>query len=265
MSSHIALFDIGNTALKIGFCRFPRREEPMAVYSLPTDAGETPDGLGLRLSLLAEHAGVTDVMGGLVCSVVPAMNPVLEKACGRFLGCSTRFVGRDVETGLENAYERPAEVGADRLVTAYAASVLYAKPAYIVVDFGTATTFDCVLGKSYLGGLICPGVLSSAQALAARTAKLPQVDLDLQDDMPVIGRSTRQSLNHGLIFGFAAMVEGVAQRLKATPPLAGAEVMVIGAGGLAETIARVSSVFDAVRSDLLLEGLIHLYTECTER
>ena len=120
------------------------------------------------------------------------------------------------------------------------------------MDFGTATTFDCVTGQAYLGGLICPGVLSSHGALASGTAKLPRISLEADADAPLIGSNTSTSMRHGFVFGFAAMTEGLCARLKKQLP---GPCLVLGTGGFAPAIAAVSSCIDHVRPDLILEGL----------
>jgi type III pantothenate kinase len=260
MSQRIFLFDVGNTNVKIGIAD---ESAVRHLYVLPTDPACTADSIGLRLAEVARHAGLDPAAGQVeacvACSVVPAMDPLLRDACARFLGARALFAPNDVPVPLHNRYERPGEVGADRLVSAFAARALVDAPAHIVVDFGTATTFDCVRGEDYLGGLICPGVLSSARALAGQTAKLPQVSLELPEDQdgPAIGRSTSQSLNQGFVYGFAAMVDGLVDRLQ---PKVGGNAAVVATGGFAARIAAVCARLDHVFPGLLLEGLRLLYT-----
>ncbi|MBG0777965.1 MAG: type III pantothenate kinase [Desulfovibrionaceae bacterium] len=233
-------------------------------YVLPTDPRRTVDSLGFFLLEICRHAGLCGrgfrdtpaVEAALVVSVVPSCDPVLAGACERYLGVRPLFVPRDLPIPLENRYERPAEVGADRLVSAYGARCLFDNEVVVGVDFGTATTFDCVRGDAYLGGLICPGVYSSASALAGKTAKLPQIRLEIGSDAPVIGRSTSESLNQGFIFGFAAMVDGLVARLRT---VLGEDMGVVATGGFAEKIGRVAEHIEFVRPDLLLEGLLRLY------
>jgi type III pantothenate kinase len=187
------------------------------------------------------------------------MTVVVRRACERYLCRPLLLAPEDIPVPLENRYARPHEVGADRLVGAFAARRLFPdSPGIICVDFGTATTFDCVRDNAYLGGLICPGVLSSANALCARTAKLPQVSLEIEETRPTPGLSTATSLNHGFIFGFAAMTEGICARLALDMPK---PVSVVGIGGFAQSLSQVTSCFDAVRPDLLLDGLRILYKE----
>jgi type III pantothenate kinase len=251
------LFDIGNTTLKIGMAD---EKGIRSSYSLPSTSTETADSLGLKLLEICRHANLapSGLECCLACSVVPSFDPVLATACQRYLGLPLRFTPRDLPIPLENRYQRPQEVGADRLATAFAGRALYSAPTVIVVDFGTATTFDCVQDNAYLGGLICPGLLSSASALSTRTAKLPQVSLELDSPELSVGRSTSHSLNQGLIFGFAAMAEGLIQRLKKTLQRPGEAFFVVGTGGLANAVAQASDCFDAIRPDLLLEGLRRL-------
>jgi len=251
------LFDIGNTTIKIGIAD---AAGVAAVYTLPTDPAETADSLGFKLLELCRHAGVAPdkLVCCLACSVVPRVDGLLRAACARYIRCPVLFAPKDVAIALENRYQRPQEVGADRLVTAFAGRRLYDAATLIVVDFGTATTFDCVQDQAYLGGLICPGVLSSAAALATRTAKLPQVSLELLSPELAVGRSTSESLNQGLIFGFASMAEGLISRLKqslARPATPAEAILAIATGGLAAPIASVCKCFDHVRPDLMLEGL----------
>lgn len=249
------LFDVGNTNIKMGLARSGRLE---AVYSLPSDVRTSADLLGVQLLRFLEHSGSggAALTGALACSVVPGLNALLAEACSRYLKTGLAFTPEDVPIPLENRYSRPAEVGADRLVGAFAARRLCPEAeSLICVDYGTATTFDCVRGDVYLGGVICPGVNSSAQALALRTAKLPLISMEVADAAPSFGRDTATSLNHGFVFGFAAMTEGLVARLKAQ---LGGEVKVIATGGFAEGLSRVTGCFDVVRPDLLMDGLLAL-------
>ncbi len=258
MQPRLLLFDIGNTSIKVGIADAASVE---TTYTLRTDAGQTADSLGLTLLPLLEHAGVApqSVTACVSSSVVPAMDPILREACRRFVGRALLRVPQDIPVPLENHYNRPSEVGADRLVGAFAARRLFPAPASLVcVDFGTATTFDCISGQAYLGGLIFPGVFTAAKALAAGAAKLPPVSLDVTAEEPAPGRDTATSINHGIIFGFACMVEGLTARLARQLP---GPVEILATGGFAPAIARVSKCFDHVLPALLLDGLRQLYME----
>ncbi|GAB7513086.1 type III pantothenate kinase [Bilophila wadsworthia] len=265
VAMHALLIDIGNTSLKIGVAGI---EGLVASYTLPTDTQQSGDGLGLQLAYLLGHAGFgtpgtgpgnVALDGCVISSVVPGMNPLVAHACERFLELTPRFAHRDLPIPLENRYERPNEVGADRLVGAFGARRLLPDVRSVVsVDYGTATNFDCVTGNAYLGGLICPGVMSSLGALATRTAQLPRIALTAHADVPIVGRSTVTSLNHGFLFGFASMTEGLYARL--TKTLEG-PVAFVATGGFAPDVARVVDCFDLVRPDLVLEGLRLLWLE----
>ncbi len=256
MRKYTVLFDIGNTHSKIGFATKSALE---SAYALPTDRRSTSDALGIALQGLLRHVGISskEIEACVGSSVVPAISSMVREACARFWGQTFLLAPEDLPVPLENRYANPAEVGSDRLVGAYAARCLMPEPRSIIsVDYGTATTFDCVTENTYLGGLICPGIFSSLEALAGRTAKLPHIALSVDEDSPVVGRSTVLSINHGFIFGFAAMTEGLCRRLADT--LEG-PVGTIATGGFAGSLARVAPYFDSVRPDLLLEGLRLLY------
>ncbi|MDR2124346.1 MAG: type III pantothenate kinase [Desulfovibrio sp.] len=250
--------DIGNTNTKIGI---GDGEKLRASFALPSDERRTADEFGLSLVALLRLQGLEaeDIEGGLACSVSPGISKLVRDACLRFLGKTLLFAPEDVPVPLENRYALPHEVGADRLVGAYAARRLFPEVfSLISVDYGTATTFDCVEGDAYLGGLICPGVLSSIAALTSRTAKLQGVSLEVESAVPAPGISTATSLKHGFVFGFAAMTEGLCERLAAGMR---GPVAVVGTGGFASVIARVTRRFDAVLPDMLLDGLRLLYNE----
>ena len=264
MARYTLLCDIGNTNVKLGL---HQHGHGMAhKYTLPVNPAETADSLGLSMLGFLAHAGVKpqEIDACAACSVVPALDEVVRGACGRYAGCPTMFAGRDMPVPLENRYERPQEVGADRLVLAWAAKAVTGAHTCINVDFGTATTFDCVSDNAYLGGLICPGVLSSAGALASRTAQLPRIRLQVESPTLRIGRSTLQCLNQGILFGFAAMSEGLCRRLREDMVRQGAPsegIVVVASGGLASAVGAVCSCFDFLHPELLLEGLWLLYEE----
>lgn len=252
----VLLFDVGNTNVKLCLAD----ENGLGrTYSLPSTNRETSDSLGLGIAGICAREGVAEgeVRAWVLSSVVPPLNNLLKAACADFFSCPTLFVPGDIALPLENHYARPQEVGADRLLGSFAARTLFADSTLIVVDFGTATTFDCVQGNAYLGGLICPGVLSSVTALGTQTAKLPQISLELGSADLDIGTSTRQSLNHGVLFGFAAMLEGLTARLKKR--LAAPDARVIATGGFAPHLAAITSCIDNLAPDLLMQGLLAAY------
>ncbi|MBO4314048.1 MAG: type III pantothenate kinase [Desulfovibrio sp.] len=247
------LADIGNTSLKIAIAD---ETSIKASYSLPTKLPHSEDSLGLMFPAMLADAGLTKDMlaRSAVCSVVPEMTGIFCRACRRYLGVETAVFPDDFPPLIENRYSRPSEVGADRLMAAFAARTLYPEPASLIsVDFGTATTFDCVSGNAYLGGVICPGVMSSYGALASGTAKLPHISFDTADSDDIeIGRDTVTSMRQGFRFGFIAMTSGLCARLSAKLP---APCVTVATGGFAETVAVSGSGIDFVRRDLVSEGL----------
>lgn len=262
MHGTLLLFDIGNTSIKVGLAD---ARAVHSTYTLRTDAGQTADSLGLTLLTLLGHAdlAVKDIAACVCSSVVSAMTPLLRTACRRFLGAALLQVPQDIPVPLHNCYSNPDEVGADRLVGAYAARRLCPEVASIIaVDFGTATTFDCISGQSYLGGLIFPGVHTAAAALSANAARLPRVSLEVTEPEPVPGRNTAASIQHGIVFGYACMVEGLTARLaRQLARDCPGTVTIVATGGFAADLARLTPCFDHVLPDLLLDGLRQLYIE----
>jgi len=261
MARQILLLDVGNTSTKVGLAD---ADDLIASFVLPTEQPGTADSWGLRLEAAVAHAlraapeSAGAAVGGMaVSSVVPPVDSCLRAAAEKYFNVRAAFVPKDLPLAIENRYARPQEVGADRLVTAFAARRLFPDAErIIVIDFGTATTFDCVEGDAYLGGLICPGVHSSARALASGTAKLPRITPEVLDETAhsplAIGRSTSQSLNHGFVFGFAAMAEGLCKRLRER---LGGDALVVATGGFAQGMAAVCPCLEEIRPDLLLKGL----------
>jgi len=254
----LLLFDIGNTNIKVGLAS---ERAVLADYSLRTDAGQTADDLGLSLLELLRHAQAPPekIRACVASSVVPNHDQTMREMCRRYVHRELLFAPEDLPVPLLNRYERPAEVGADRLVGAYAARKLVPEAqSLICVDFGTALTFDCVTDHAYLGGLIFPGVRMAALALAGNTAKLPDVSLEVDGEEPVPGRSTATSISHGIMFGYAALVEGLCARLsrRLAPPVA-----VLATGGFASEMQKITGGFSRVVPGLLLEGLRLVYLE----
>jgi type III pantothenate kinase len=254
----LLLFDIGNTNIKVGLAH---ERAVLDSYTLHTDAGQTSDDVGLMLLELLRHAHVQPerIHACVASSVVPHLNQTMREMCRRYFRRELLFAPADLPIPLRNCYERPDEVGADRLVGAYAARKLVPDAlSLICVDFGTALTLDCVTGNAYLGGLIFPGVRTAALALAGNTAKLPKVSLEVDGLEPVPGRNTATSINHGIMFGYAALVEGLCARLcrQLAPPVA-----VLATGGFAAEIQKIAGCFSQLVPGLLLEGLRFVYLE----
>lgn len=253
--STVLFFDVGNTNTKI--CMADDRGLGES-YTLPTRPANTADDWGMKIEAMLEREGMepTDIQACVISSVVPPLDPLLGRMARRFLECEALFVPQDLTLPIENQYAQPGQVGADILVTAYAAREIYKDRNLVVVDFGTATTLACIVDRAFVGGLICPGVLSSASALAGGTAKLPPVDLKLPYEEFRWGRSTSECLNQGLVYGFADMVDGLCNRLAENMDR---DPFVVATGGLAADIAEHCPSIDEVRPELLMEGLWYSY------
>ena len=241
--------DIGNTNLTIGLFQGHLLGSH---WRLGTDHHRMPDEYGLQLLGLLEHAKVqpAELTGICLSSVVPQLTSRLVDSCRRYLSQDPLIVGSDLKTGVTILYHSPAAVGPDRIADAAATVYLYGAPA-IVVDFGTATTFNAITAaREYLGGAIAPGVLTAADALTEHTSRLPKIDVMRPPN--VIGRNTVHAMQSGLYYGYVALVEGMLVRMKAE---LGGEVKTIATGGLAELIAQETNAFDVISPWLTLEGL----------
>jgi type III pantothenate kinase len=241
--------DIGNTNLTLGLYQ---GETLGPRWRLATVHDRMPDEYGLQFLGLLNHAGYTpkDLTGVSLASVVPPLTGKVIEACQRYLNQEPLVVDACVKTGVRIRYEDPRAVGADRVVDAAAVQRLYGGPA-CVVDFGTATTFDAISAEGdYLGGAIAPGIGIASEALFLRTAKLPRVDL--QRPPAAIGRNTVHAMQSGLLFGYVGLVEGMVTRFRAE---LGPSMKVIATGGLAEIIAKETSVIQIIAPWLTLDGL----------
>lgn len=246
------IFDVGNTHVKMGIAS---QNAIAASYTLPTDYHVTGDLWGERIMYFVRHAGFEPerVKAAVCSSVVPGLNPALKQACTRFFNVDLRFLPKDIPVPIEGLGHRGHELGADRLLGCFAARVLYPEPEYLIcIDYGTATTFDCIKGSEYLGGVICPGVFSSADGLSGRAARLPRVSLNLEcEPGSIMARTTETHLTYGFIYGFAGLTEGIVRRMRAETS---ETATVIATGGFATTLAPVTPCIDHVHPNLLLEG-----------
>ncbi len=245
--------DIGNTNIVLGLFK---GEELAAHWRLATDADKTSDDYAVLFRGLLEAVGleVGQVTGVIISSVVPSLTPVFEQLSETQFRRTPLLVSAELPTGLTLRYGNPHEIGSDRLVNAAAAYARYHQ-TLIIVDFGTATTFCTVTASGeYLGGAIAPGLSISAEALASRTAKLPKVEL--ARPKTVIGQDTASSIQSGLIFGYAGLVDEMVSRIEAE---IGQRAKVIATGGLASLIAPESRSIQEVHPFLTLEGLALLY------
>jgi len=241
--------DIGNTNITLGV---HRDKELVTAWRLATDHERLPDEYGLQLLGLLQHEGLqsSDIKGAAMASVVPPLTGVFYDACTNYIGQQPLVIDAGVKTGVRIRIEDPKTVGADRVADAAAVIVLHGGPA-CVVDFGTATTFDAISAEGdYLGGAIAPGIMISAEALTRRTAKLPRVDLVRPPS--IIGRTTVQAMQSGLIFGYVGLVEGIVARMRKE---LGKQMKVIATGGLSSLISRETEIVDILAPWLTLDGV----------
>jgi type III pantothenate kinase len=247
--------DIGNTNVVAGVFpaeggRLPSR--PRAVWRLSTRPADTADEYGLRLLdlLERERLSASVLTGAAVASVVPSLDPVIREVVKKHLGREAFFIGPATDTGVKVRADFPAEVGADRIANA-AAAFHRVKGPCIVADFGTAATFDCVNGRGeYLGGVIAPGPLMAAEALARKTAKLPLVDVFHPPSSP-IGRNTVDSISSGLYHGYVGLTREILIQLKKAMK---GNPKILATGGLAGLLAPSIKGLE-VLPDLTLDGI----------
>jgi type III pantothenate kinase len=261
----LLVLDVGNTNTVLGmFGRAaesrpgadagdsPRYERLVANWRVATRQGSTVDEYGVLFRNLFSMAGleVKSIHGIVISSVVPPLDPVLRQVCEKYFDSKPLFIEPGIKTGMPVHYDNPAEVGADRIVNGVAAFEKYGGPC-IIVDFGTATTFDCVSAKGeYMGGVICPGIGISADALFSRTARLPRVEI--RKPARVIGTNTVGSLQSGLYYGYLGLVDGILELLLGE---LGKDTRVIATGGLGPMIGTGSKYIKHVDDFLTLEGL----------
>src|SRR5215472_7918507 len=259
------VIDVGNTNTVLGvFARVAkvhagdsaqndgRYERLIAHWRVATVLNHTVDEYGVLFRSLfsMDNLDAAGIRGIVISSVVPPLDSILRSVCERYFHSTPLFIEPGVKTGMPVQYENPAEVGADRVVNGVAAFEKYGGPC-VIVDFGTATTFDCVSAKGeYLGGVICPGIGISAEALFERTARLPRVDIC--KPARIIGTNTVGSLQSGLYYGYLGLVDGILDKLL---PELGRDAKIVATGGLAPLIGPSSKYIKHVDEYLTLEGL----------
>lgn len=247
--------DVGNTNTVIGAYD---GDALLDNWRIATNRASTWDDYAVTIATLCHMAGEDpmDIDSAIISSTVPAAVEPLRRALSRRFGADpVVVVGPGVKTGMPILYDNPREVGADRIVNAVAAWHKHRRGA-VVVDFGTATTFDCITDKGeYLGGVICPGITISADALYRHAAKLPRVEVTRPDS--IIGRNTVSSIQAGLFYGYVGLVDGIVTRMAAEATF---PIKVIATGGLAHHIAGTSETIEEVDELLTIEGLKLIYT-----
>jgi type III pantothenate kinase len=249
----LMVMDVGNTNTVLGVYEGKRLIKD---WRITTQPHQTADEYGILLKDLFTLASLnfSDITHLILSCVVPPLEMVVAETAIKYMQIEPIIVGPGIKTGMPILYENPREVGADRIVNSVAAYQKYGGPC-IVIDFGTATTFDAISADgAYLGGIITPGILISYDALFHKAAKLPLVDM--VKPKSVIGRSTVASIQSGMVYGYVGLVEGIVTRMKKE---LGGESKVVATGGLAKTIARETEVIQEVDQYLTLEGLRLIY------
>lgn len=247
----LLVVDVGNTNTVIGIFE---KDQLICDWRIRSTPRITEDEFHIVISNLFQSKQIKpiDIEKTIVSCVVPPMMKILDDYCVKYLGHAPCWIdAKSVQMPI--LYDNPEEVGADRLVNGIAAYHLY-KTSLIIIDFGTATTFDVISSKGeYLGGAIAPGIGIAAEALFKRASKLPRVEL-FNPPETVIGKNTVHSMKSGIIYGYAEMVDGMVRRIKQEMP-AEPEPKVIATGGLAPLMKNISNTIESVETGLTLEGL----------
>ncbi len=249
----LLVIDVGNSNIVLGVYAGTLL---IRSWRLSTDKSRTSDEYAVLLHSLFDQAGLgfSGIKAAIISSVVPPLTGVMEAVCHDFFNLAPNVVGPGFKTGMLIHYDNPGEVGADRIVNAVAGFEKHACPL-VIVDLGTATTFDYVNGKGeYCGGAIAPGLAISVEALFQRASKLPRIDIIKPPH--VIAKNTVNSMQAGIFFGYVGLVDGIVERIRSESD---EEFRVIATGGLAPLIALESKTIDEVDENLTLEGLRILY------
>ena len=257
----ILCIDVGNTNLK--FAVFDG-DELKCSWRAATDLKRTSDEYGAHLAEMLRINGLTKehITGGIFSSVVPSLDYTVERLFSAYLGIAPLAIAPGLKTGLKMRADNAKEVGADRVVNNVAAIRIYgANKPMIVIDFGTATTFNIIDAEgAFIGGVIAPGIKGSLDSLVSGTAKLPRVEIAAPKS--VIATNTVTNMQAGIVFGFAGLVESIVARIKAE--LKTRDVMTIATGGFSEIIAKETKCIDIIDKTLTLNGLKYLYYLNTE-
>jgi type III pantothenate kinase len=245
--------DIGNTNITLGIFN---EKQLITTWRLATRISHTADEYGIMLLTLSHQHKllISDISGAILCSVVPPLVPIWVEACKKYLDLSPIIVEAGIKTGVCVSVDNPREVGPDRIVNTVAAFNLYKGPA-IVIDLGTATTFDVISREgNYLGGAIAPGIDVASEALFAHTAMLPLVELARPKQ--AIGRNTISAMQSGIVFGYAGLIEGIITRIEQEMK---DKARIVATGGYAQILANEVPMIDIVNPDLSLIGLRLIY------
>lgn len=257
----LLVIDIGNTNTVIGIYD---KETLIKDWRIRTEKNTTEDEFNVLASALFAGSGVKfkDIDSTIISCVVPPMVMIIDAFCRKYLGRAPHWVDAVSASGMPVLYANKSEVGADRIVNAVGAFDKY-KTSLIIVDFGTATTFDAVSAKGeYMGGAISPGIIIASEALFQKASKLPRVEI-FTPPKKVIGKDTTNSIKAGVIYGYAGLVDGIVKRMK--NEMDGLPPKVIATGGLANLMANVCDSIEAVEPSLTLEGLRIIWKKHYER
>lgn len=250
----IICMDVGNTNIKYGLFD---RDKLIMSFRVATDPKKTSDEYGGQLLSILNNNGISadSINGGIISSVVPQLDYTLERMCLLYLKFKPMMLAPGLKTGLNLKVDNAKEVGADRVLNNVAALLKYKAPL-IIVDFGTATTFNVINEKNeFIGGVISPGIKGSLDSLVNGTAKLPRVEIEKPET--VIGKNTVTNMQSGIFYGFAGLVEYIIKRIKRELKCDG--ITTVATGGFAEIIANEISSIDYVDKLLTLNGLKYLY------
>lgn len=245
----LLVIDIGNTNIVLGVYN---EEKLVGHWRISTDHAKTSDEYGLLFHQLIHVSEIqpSEIKGAIISCVVPPLLNTIEATCSEYFSVKALVVGPGIKTGMPVLYDNPKEVGADRIVNAVAGYEKH-KRSVIIVDFGTATTFDCISKKGeYLGGVIAPGLMISTEALVRAASKLPRVELTRPKS--VIGKNTVNSIQSGIIFGYAGLVDRIVKMIKREMK---DNPRVVATGGLSELVAKECETIDEIDQFLTLDGL----------
>ncbi len=250
----ILCIDIGNTNIKYGLFE---GDELKVSFRVATDLNRTSDQYGTAIIDMLAVKGIyaTDIAGAIISSVVPSLNYTVSHMCSAYLGVEPLLVGAGLKTGHDLRVDNAREVGADRIVNDVAAIRKYGAPV-IVIDFGTATTFNVINEqREFIGGIIAPGIRGSMDSLVSGTAKLPRVEIETPKS--AIGKNTITNMQAGLVFGFAGLVDYIVKKIRRE--MKRPDMPVVATGGFSEIIAKEISCINVVDKLLTLQGLKYLY------
>ncbi|MBF0396834.1 MAG: type III pantothenate kinase [Desulfobacterales bacterium] len=245
----LLVIDVGNTNIVMGIYK---SDELIYTFRIRTIRDTTYDEFSVLVNNLLSTNGINlkEIKKIVVSSVVPHVVPFLDSFCRKYIGITPYFVNAETFTGMPILYKNPKELGSDRIVNCFAAFHKY-QTSLIVIDFGTATTFDAVSSKGeFLGGVIAPGIKISSEALFQKASKLPAIEMEKPKD--VIGRDTISCMQSGIIYGYAGLVDGLVKRVKKEM---NESPKVIATGGLASLMMEISETIEFIEPSLILDGL----------